>query len=82
MTAESTAEATPNRIENPAITLSGSKTIYLIPQTVIDTLKKWLTTPPYAPLPTRDADRHRPARNADRRTHRRADRRGNSGADG
>ncbi len=53
MTAEATAEATePVRIENPEITLSGSQTIYVIPQTVIDTLTKWLQTPPYAPLPT------------------------------
>ena len=51
-TAESTAEATPNRILDAAVTLSGSQTIYVIPQTVIDTLTKWLPTPPYAPLPT------------------------------
>ena len=50
---EATAEATePVRIENPQITLTGSQIIYVIPQTVIDTLTKWLQTPPYAPLPT------------------------------
>ncbi len=51
-TAESTAEPTPNRVANPGVALSGAQTIYVIPQTVIDTLKKWLPTPPYAPLPT------------------------------
>jgi hypothetical protein len=51
-TAELTAAATSDVIAAPAVTLSGSKTIYLIPQTVIDTLKRWLATPPYAPIPT------------------------------
>lgn len=51
-TAAVTAEATANVIQNPGITLEGTQTIYLIPQTVIDTLKGWLTNPPYAPLPT------------------------------
>ncbi len=51
-TAEATVEATPNRVANPGVTLSGAQTIYLVPQTVIDTLTKWLPTPPYAPLPT------------------------------
>ena|GEM_PF-756089 len=53
-TAELTPEATGELIANPLVTLSGSKTIYLIPQTVIDTLKRWLATPPYAPEPTPD----------------------------
>lgn len=56
MTAEATTEATPEAtadvIQNPGVTLEGEQTIYLIPQTVIDTLKGWLTMPPYAPLPT------------------------------
>lgn len=51
-TAEATAEATEAVIESPGVTLEGQQTIYLIPQTVIDTLKNWLTTPPYMPLPT------------------------------
>ena len=51
-TAEVTAEATANVIPNPAVTLTGKQTIYVIPQTVIDTLTRWVTTPPYAPLPT------------------------------
>ncbi|MBI1256949.1 MAG: hypothetical protein GC204_05720 [Chloroflexi bacterium] len=51
-TAEATAEATANVIQAPGVTLSGSQTIYVIPQTVIDTLTKWINTPPYAPLPT------------------------------
>jgi len=32
--------------------LSGTKTIYVIPQTVITTLTGWLTAPPYLPPPT------------------------------
>jgi len=52
VTAEPTAEATANVIHNPAVTLTGTQTIYVIPQTVIDTLTKWINTPPYAPLPT------------------------------
>lgn len=51
-TAEATAEATADLNESPRVTLEGEQTIYLIPQTVIDTLKRWLATPPYAPLPT------------------------------
>ena len=51
-TAEATAEATVDMVQAPQVTLAGQQTIYVIPQTVIDTLKRWLTTPPYAPLPT------------------------------
>jgi hypothetical protein len=51
-TAEPTPEATAEVIENPAVVLEGTQTIYLIPQTVIDTLTRWLATPPYAPEPT------------------------------
>jgi hypothetical protein len=51
-TAESTAAATASVIQAPGVTLTGQQTIYVIPQTVIDTLKRWLTTPPYAPVPT------------------------------
>ncbi len=51
-TAEVTEMPTANVVQNPGVTLEGQQTIYLIPQTVIDTLKNWLTTPPYAPLPT------------------------------
>jgi Domain of unknown function (DUF4340) len=55
-TAESTAavtpEATTNVVPNAAVTLTGQQTIYLVPQSVIDTLKNWITSPPYAPLPT------------------------------
>jgi hypothetical protein len=52
LTAEVTLEATANLVQSPQVTLTGSQTIYLIPQTVLDTLKNWLTLPPYAPLPT------------------------------
>lgn len=52
MTAEATVAATADVIANPQVTLSGQKTIYVIPQTVIDTLKRWLVAPPYAALPT------------------------------
>jgi len=51
-TAEVTAEATANVVQNPGVTLTGNQTIYVIPQTVVDTLTKWINTPPYAPLPT------------------------------
>ncbi len=51
-TAEVTAEATANVVQNPAVTLSGNQTIYVIPQSVIDTLARWINTPPYAALPT------------------------------
>lgn len=59
-TAEATSEATPEVtpeatrevISSPEVTLEGTQTIYLIPQTVIDTLTAWLANPPYAPLPT------------------------------
>ncbi len=51
-TVEATPEATADVIQNPGVTLEGEQTVYLIPQTVIDTLKGWLTMPPYAPLPT------------------------------
>ncbi|MEP7290122.1 MAG: DUF4340 domain-containing protein [Chloroflexota bacterium] len=54
-TAESTPEATAEPVANPQVTLEGTQTIYLIPQTVIDTLKRWLTTPPYAAEPTAEA---------------------------
>ena len=47
-----TAEATADVIQSPEVVLSGSQTIYVIPQTVIDTLTKWINVPPYAPLPT------------------------------
>lgn len=53
-TAELTPEATADVIASPAVTLSGTQTIYTIPQTVVDTLKRWLVTPPYAPEPTPD----------------------------
>lgn len=53
-TAELTPEATADVIASPAVMLSGTQTIYTIPQTVIDTLKRWLATPPYAPEPTPD----------------------------
>ncbi len=51
-TAAVTAEATANVVQNPGVTLTGQQTIYVVPQTVIDTLKNWLTTAPYAALPT------------------------------
>lgn len=51
-TAEVTLEATANLIQAPQVTLSGTQTVYLIPQTVLDTLKNWLAIPPYAPIPT------------------------------
>lgn len=35
-----------------AFTLSGTKTIYVIPQTVLNTLTGWLINPPYQPPPT------------------------------
>lgn len=53
-TIEITPEATGDVIANPGVTLSGTRTIYTIPQTVIDTLKRWLPNPPYAPEPTPD----------------------------
>lgn len=53
-TAELTPEATADVIASPAVLLSGTQTIYTIPQTVIDTLKRWLVAPPYAPEPTPD----------------------------
>lgn len=52
VTAEVSEAATAEVIENPAVVLEGTQTIYLIPQTVIDTLTRWLATPPYAPEPT------------------------------
>lgn len=51
-TAAVTAEATQNLLPNAKVTLTGQQTIYLVPQSVIDTLKNWLSSPPYAPLPT------------------------------
>ncbi len=51
-TAAVTAEATANVMPNSAVALSGQQTIYLVPQSVIDTLKNWISSPPYAPLPT------------------------------
>lgn len=53
-TAELTPEATADVIASPGVSLSGTQTIYTIPQTVIDTLKRWLVAPPYAPEPTPD----------------------------
>ncbi|HVU12664.1 MAG TPA: DUF4340 domain-containing protein, partial [Phototrophicaceae bacterium] len=51
-TAAVTAYPTANVIHNPGVTLTGSQTIYVVPQTVINTLTGWISTPPYAPLPT------------------------------
>ncbi len=51
-TAAVTAYPTANVIHNPGVTLTGTQTIYVVPQTVINTLTGWISTPPYAPLPT------------------------------
>lgn len=63
MTPEATAEASlltgspfaavvPPSPRAANFVLSGSKKIYVIPQTVLTTMIGWLTTPPYQPVPT------------------------------
>lgn len=46
------AEPTQALLAHPLVTLSGTQTIYLIPQTTINTLTALLTFPPYVPAPT------------------------------
>lgn len=53
-TADALPEITAEPREDPAVVLEGTQTIYLIPQTVIDTLTRWLVTPPYSPEPTQE----------------------------
>ncbi len=57
-----TPALTPVRLPDSSVTLTGTYTVYAVPQSAIDTLFGWLLTPPYAPptptlipLPTLEA---------------------------